>query len=462
MFVPLRPDAGDRRAAEWIGNEAALFSALSSGSRTPQDIVKGFRGTFNATYSAVDADPYFGAVVGASGVAALSRVSFGRPAASEPGTRDFTVASLWRCDNKRSGFSVVSKWNTGASPTTCDWALGSNGAGLGNPSAFSIAVGGTTYSATIAISGIDLPVNGYHYLWVGRRRGARLWLDTFCFETGRFLHSTASGSAGAVNANSARAVDLGEIDLGAAYSADVSYAWVAMDLAKWSDEQVDGLARDPMSVFQRRRRLFVVSAGGAADLVIADATHGHTSDGLTLTQAHQLAVADAAHAHAADGLTLTQAHALAVADATHAHAADGLVLSTEDALAVADGLHGHVADGLVLTQAHVLAVAQALHAHAADSPVLGTGDALQIAEAVHGHLADNLGLTQAHVLAVLEALHAHVADNVVFGGLVAVLLRAVAATTGAYRAAVSVSSAYGCAVSVAPAYRCTVSTAIAR
>ena len=159
------------------------------------------------------------------------------------------------------------------------------------------------------------------------------------------------------------------------------------------------------------------AGGGAVNLVIQDATHGHTADSLALTQQHQLAVQDASHAHTADNLVLTQAHQLAVADATHAHAADNVTLSTELTLSIADALHGHSVDNITLVQQHVLVVDDATHGHSADNVVLATGTNLAVADASHAHTVDNLVLTQQHVLVVADAFHQHSADNVVLGGL---------------------------------------------
>lgn len=166
-------------------------------------------------------------------------------------------------------------------------------------------------------------------------------------------------------------------------------------------------------VQRARTYFFPVASGGGVDLVINDASHGHSADGATLTQQHQLAVQDAAHAHAADSLTLTQQHALVVADAAHGHAADNLTLSTEIELSIADALHGHSTDSITLVQQHVLVVADAAHGHSADSVVLETGATLAIADASHAHAADNLVLTQQHVLVVADALHGHSADSIV-------------------------------------------------
>jgi hypothetical protein len=181
----------------------------------------------------------------------------------------------------------------------------------------------------------------------------------------------------------------------------------------WSDSEKIAFSENPWQLFAPLpRRIFVgTTAGGATNLVVADALHAHAADNLTLTQQHVLTVADAAHAHTVDNLTLTQAHTLAIAEALHAHAADNVVLSVAGTLDVNDALHAHAADNIALTQAHVLAIAEALHAHTADNLTLSsTGTDLAIAEALHAHAADNLALTQLHILVINDALHAHLAD----------------------------------------------------
>jgi len=179
------------------------------------------------------------------------------------------------------------------------------------------------------------------------------------------------------------------------------------------DSDLRELSLNPYRLFAPiQRRLFVEApAGGATNLVIAEALHAHAADNLALTQLHLLTVADAAHAHAADNLTLTQLHLLTVADASHAHLADNLTLTQQHTLAIAEALHAHAAENVVLSVLGTLAVNDALHAHAADNLTLTQAHQLTVADAAHAHTADNLALTQAHILAIQEALHAHTADN---------------------------------------------------
>lgn len=117
-----------------------------------------------------------------------------------------------------------------------------------------------------------------------------------------------------------------------------------------------------------------VSAGGATNLVIQDASHAHSADNLALTLDTTLAIADAAHAHAADNVTLSISSGtdLVVQDADHAHTADNLALTLDTTLAVQDATHAHTAENLELT-------------------VTGSSD-LTIQDATHAHSADNVDL----------------------------------------------------------------------
>ena len=69
-----------------------------------------------------------------------------------------------------------------------------------------------------------------------------------------------------------------------------------------------------------------IGSGSSATLTVADGTHSHLADGLTLVAGPLLAVQDSTHAHFADGLTLTQLVALAIQEAISAHHADQVSL----------------------------------------------------------------------------------------------------------------------------------------
>jgi len=184
----------------------------------------------------------------------------------------------------------------------------------------------------------------------------------------------------------------------------------------WSRALSDTEMRDVMlAVWQRMlapRRIWVpVSAGGAADLTLADASHAHAADSLSLTTASTLTIADATHAHTAEALSLTTASTLAVADALHDHAAEGLALTTESLLALQDALHDHAADAPELLSGSSLLIAEALQAHTADGLALVVDAYLTVANAGHGHTADALVLTVPSTGADPAAVWSYVLSN---------------------------------------------------
>lgn len=154
--------------------------------------------------------------------------------------------------------------------------------------------------------------------------------------------------------------------------------------------------------------------------VDADGTNGNATATVTDvfgTAAVVLAIANATHGHSADGIGLTTQWLLSVAEASHAQAADNLGLSTTGSasLSVADGTHAHSAETLTLATQQLLAIADALHAHAADNEALDTSNAvwLTVQEALHNHASDSLGLSLQTWLAVADAVQAHFADAAV-------------------------------------------------
>ena len=156
---------------------------------------------------------------------------------------------------------------------------------------------------------------------------------------------------------------------------------------------------------------FGVNEATTTNLLINDATHGHLSDNLALTQANTLVVNDARHTHTADNLVLTQANVLVVNDALHGHTVDNLTVVFSALLAMQDALHGHLSDNLTLTQANILGVNDALHAHLSDNLSLTQANVLVVADARHTHTVDTLALIQANTLAIQDALHGHMSDN---------------------------------------------------
>jgi hypothetical protein len=169
------------------------------------------------------------------------------------------------------------------------------------------------------------------------------------------------------------------------------------------------------SLWKPRQKRIFRSSGGAVDLTISEATHGHTADSLTLTTSITLVISDCTHGHTADSLTVSTGTLLSIAEASHAHTADALTLSTGTGLQIAEAAHGHTVDALSLTMDSTLAIADAAHAHTADNLTLGvtTGVDLVIADAAHAHSVDALALTLDTTLAIAEAQHAHSADGLV-------------------------------------------------
>lgn len=150
----------------------------------------------------------------------------------------------------------------------------------------------------------------------------------------------------------------------------------------------------------------------AIDLVVDDATHGQSTDGVAVTQVHALAVGDAVHGQPVDAVAVTQVHGLAVADAAHGHTADPVAVTIATDLAVADSTHAHGTDPVAVTQTHALAVGDAVHGQTATTPTLTQAHALAVADAAHTHTADAPALTQAHSLSVADAVHGHTANAV--------------------------------------------------
>lgn len=193
------------------------------------------------------------------------------------------------------------------------------------------------------------------------------------------------------------------------------HLFVELDLQ--SPESAKSLSANPWQIFKRpASRIFVpVSAGGGAvNLIVADAAHGHTADSPAFSMDTYLAVAESLHGHAVDNLTLsaTGAANLVVQDATHAHIADGVTLTTQWLLAVAEALHSHTAESVTLSLQTALVVLEALHTHAAENLTLDTSNAtaLTVQDSTHAHGADNLGLSLDTWLAIVEAAHGHTAD----------------------------------------------------
>lgn len=276
-----------------------------------------------------------------------------------------------------------------------------------------------------------------------------------------YVYIVTSGPSGVtVTANGVDVISSGTTALSSSVTADIPFGFDTFGGGSHDIEiETAALWHRPLSALERRLysenpyRLyrapslplfFDAAAGGALSLVVQDATHGHTSDALTMAATLALATNEATHAHTADIDSVTAGYALAVAGAAHAHAADnldvvaGAVLATDAAahahtsgapaltivagLQVADAAHTHTSSTLALTATLGLAVADALHAHSADNVGVDTGGALTVQGAAHAHTADQITLTAALGLAVDSAGHGHTTEVLTLGAVLALVV----------------------------------------
>lgn len=204
---------------------------------------------------------------------------------------------------------------------------------------------------------------------------------------------------------------------------------------------------------------------GPTTLVIANASHDHTVQSLTLTQVHLLAVQNATHSQTANNLTLTQVHSLTIQNSSHAHTAGNVVLTQVRRVVLAasanitasgeattaqltppsgkttaDFTAGRMQDDENPTDTvnlgvddytelewsvqlssfatgdfefRVTANGTPLDTYSV-TPQLSVGAAptnLVIQSASHAHTAENAVFTQVHSLVVADASHAHTANN---------------------------------------------------
>ena len=156
-----------------------------------------------------------------------------------------------------------------------------------------------------------------------------------------------------------------------------------------------------------------IKAGGPADtaLVIADASHSHTAENVSLTQVNTLVINDGIHAHTADSPSLTQANILSINDASHAHTADSPTVTQTTDLVIANSAHSHTAENVSLTQANTLAISNATHSHTAENLALVQAYVLVIADSSHTHTAENLTFNTDMILVIADSTHAHTAES---------------------------------------------------
>ena len=183
-----------------------------------------------------------------------------------------------------------------------------------------------------------------------------------------------------------------------------------------ADAEAADLSANPHQIFERTIYVPSLSAGGAVNLVIANATHAQNADSFALTSQTALTIADAAHAQLADNLTLQAGALLAVADATHAHTLAAPTLTTQQLLAIADALHAQYADNVNLSNAPFLAIQDATHAQVADAFALSVQTLLAVQDMQHAQTAEvvTLGVVGEVMLAIQSLLHSHRVDMVTF------------------------------------------------
>lgn len=216
--------------------------------------------------------------------------------------------------------------------------------------------------------------------------------------------------------NTADSSKIGALDTGSD-----PFEGIISNFAIWgralSDPESMSISANPWQLFASAPSRFylIPSEGGVITLIVQDATHSHSVDAPSLTQAHVLTLADSLHGHSVESPILSQAYALTLAAAAHAHNADHVELSQAHSLNVAESAHSHSVDNIALTQAYVLALADSTHAHSSEAPTLSTGLSLSPADTAHGQSSESPALIQAHILNLSDATHGHSADTVSMG-----------------------------------------------
>jgi hypothetical protein len=226
---------------------AAGVSALWSGARWA-DAVSG-RPVGLALTSVAGAVTRMGRALRVSGTGTLNRAILRcASGADTPGARDFTAIALFRLDSTAGGYAAIGRWNTGASPSTCDWYIGADGTFGGTTTDFAVAAGSTIYKATVSAGWVA----GATYLLIGRRRGTTILLDRLSLDD-RIASSASTTNAGitTINSHSARQLKIGEIDAGASLNADLSLIMGALVPRAITDAEVAELQRNPWLLAER-------------------------------------------------------------------------------------------------------------------------------------------------------------------------------------------------------------------
>lgn len=306
---PLQPPA--RVGANPARGLSALWALSGRADRVSgAPIVIGTGGTIVTTPG--------GTALSVSGTTNLSRgVLVSARGADKPGAGDFTVFARYYLRTV-AGFCIIGRWNTGASPSTNDWLLGS-ATGIASTISFGGAFGSNIVHAEVAAGSVA----NEEYFMVGRRRGTTLYVDRVHLVRGLPDEAWASASNTSVNvttfnSNTARVTAIGEIAAGAGNNTSLDLLVAGMLPYALSDEQVRRLPYDIWDYF-RPRRIWVPVAAAAGDITVgltgqaASATAGALAPSAAKALVGESAAAAAGTLSPAASMSLTGAAATAAA-----------------------------------------------------------------------------------------------------------------------------------------------------
>ena len=171
-----------------------------------------------------------------SGSAVLDRYVLGHTIQQvNIGSSDFTVCVTFAYSTSISAYSVLGRWNTGASASTCDWFLGAPSTFNNSTAGFTVACGSVLYTASCANSWVSENV----YTLIGRRRGTTISINVYNHSTGTSAYGeTTNAGITTVNFNASRKTKLGEIDAGAVYNLTATYYLASTENRSISDAEV--------------------------------------------------------------------------------------------------------------------------------------------------------------------------------------------------------------------------------
>lgn len=387
---PLRQPQGRIGAADGV-------SAAWSAGGWCADAVSGQLPTVGA--STAPAVRSIGRVLRVTGQASSNRaILASRAGRDQIGAGDFTVLVLAELVRTNVGYSVLGRWNSGGSPGTNEWFIGSGGTGgiTSGDLDFWVEVGSTTYQARVAGAGWSA---GVPYLLVGRRRGTTIIVDRCDLSTGVW-HSGSTTNAGitTVNTVSGRNLTIGELASSSSLNADVDFYAGGIFPRALSDVEVAAAATHALwgMLFAARRICVPVSAGGGGTYNVTLAESTAAADALGAVGSVVAFVAEAA---AASELASTVG---TVAAAVSESAAAAETLAAVEAVAAALTEPATVADLVAATMVAQAAVAEALAA----ADVVSAGPQVSGAMAEAATAADALTVTASLVAQVAEAASA--------------------------------------------------------